>query len=337
MKKIFINSLAEGDKVEDFFMIKNTDTKTDKNSNNFLDMLVGDSSGEMICRKFRATSEEIEMITVGNIYKIKGIVKEYNGNKNLNAVAIEAVMDSDEVNIYDYVSAAPVNPDEMLETIKGYIKKIQNKEIKNIVIEIYKIYKEKLMYYPAAKSNHHSIKSGLMYHMMRMLQSAEALSAVYQNINMDLLYAGIMLHDICKIEEMESDNLGIVSDYTMEGKLLGHIIMGIKLIEKTSEKMGIDPEISVMLEHMLLAHHYYADFGSPKKPMFLEAELLHYIDMIDARVYDFENAAENVKPGDFSDKIWVLDNRSVYNSKFDKKTATTNKPTAKQQEQLKLE
>jgi 3'-5' exoribonuclease len=337
MKKVFISSLSEGDKVEDLFMIKSTDTKTDKNSNNYLDMVVGDNTGEMICRKFRATSEEIEMITVGGIFKIKGLVKEYNNNKNLNAVAIESLVDSDEVNIYDFVSAAPVNPDEMLETIKGYIKKIQNKEIKNIVIEIYKLYKEKLMYYPAAKSNHHSIKSGLMYHMMRMLQSAEALGAVYQNVNMDLLYAGILLHDICKIEEMESDNLGIVTDYTMEGKLLGHIIMGIKLVEKTAEKMGIDREISIMLEHMLLAHHYYADFGSPKKPMFLEAELLHYIDMIDARVYDFENASENVKPGEFSDKIWVLDNRNVYNSKFDKKTATINKPHEKQQEQLKLE
>ncbi|MDP3386491.1 MAG: HD domain-containing protein [Eubacteriales bacterium] len=337
MKKVFISSLSEGDKVEDFFMIKSTDTKTDKNGNYYLDMVVGDNTGEMICRKFRAISEEIEMISVGDIFKIKGVVKEYNSNKNLNAVSIEAVMDSDEVNIYDFVSAAPVNPEEMLEIIKGYIKKINNKEIKNIVIEIYKLHKEKLMYYPAAKSNHHSVKSGLLYHMLRMLQSAEALGTVYKNVNMDLLYAGILLHDICKIEEMESNNIGIVSDYTMEGKLLGHIIMGIKLIERTAEKMGIDPEISIMLEHMLLSHHYYADFGSPKKPMFLEAELLHYIDMIDARVYDFENASENVKPGEFSDKIWVLDNRNVYNSIFDKNTGTLSNRSGKKQEQLKLE
>lgn len=337
MKKVFINSLSEGDKVEDFFMIKSTDTKTDKNGNYYLDMVVGDNTGEMICRKFRATSEEIEKIGVGDIFKIKGIVKEYNSNKNLNATAIESVMDSDEVNIFDYVSAAPVNPEEMLEMIKGYIKKINNKEIKNIIIEIYKLHKEKLMYYPAAKSNHHSIKSGLLYHMLRMLKSAEALGTVYQNVNMDLLYAGILLHDICKIEEMESNNFGIVSDYTMEGKLLGHIIMGIKLIEKTADKMGIDPEISIMLEHMLLSHHYYADFGSPKKPMFLEAELLHYIDMIDARVYDFENASENVKPGEFSDKIWVLDNRNVYNSIFDKNSRPISNGIEKKQEQLKLE
>ncbi|MBV1757531.1 MAG: HD domain-containing protein [Dethiosulfatibacter sp.] len=337
MKKVFISSLSEGDKVEDFFMIKSTDTKTDKNGNYYLDMVVGDNTGEMICRKFRATSEEIEKIGVGDIFRIKGIVKEYNSNKNLNATAIESVMDSDEVNIFDYVSAAPVNPEEMLEIIKGYIKKINNKEIKNIIIEIYKLHKEKLMYYPAAKSNHHSIKSGLLYHMLRMLKSAEALGTVYQNVNMDLLYAGILLHDICKIEEMESNNFGIVSDYTMEGKLLGHIIMGIKLIEKTADKMGIDPEISIMLEHMLLSHHYYADFGSPKKPMFLEAELLHYIDMIDARVYDFENASENVKPGEFSDKIWVLDNRNVYNSIFDKNSRPISNGIEKKQEQLKLE
>lgn len=325
MKKVFIGSLIEGDKVEDFFMIKSTDTKTDKNGNFYLDMVAGDNTGEMICRKFRATPDEIDMISVGEIFKIKGIVKEYNSSKNLNANQIEKVIEPDQINILDFVSAAPVNPEDMLETIKAYIKKIENKEIKNIVIEIYRQYKEKLMYYPAAKSNHHSVKSGLLYHMMRMLKSAEALGTVYNNINMDLLYAGILLHDICKIEEMESNTLGIVSDYTMEGKLLGHIIMGIKLIEKTAEKMGIDREISVMLEHMLLSHHYYADFGSPKKPMFLEAELLHYIDMIDARVYDFENAIENVKPGEFSDKIWVLDNRNVYYSLFDK------------QDQLKLE
>ncbi|HBH13381.1 MAG: 3'-5' exoribonuclease YhaM [Clostridiales bacterium 38_11] len=337
MKKVYISNLSEGDKVEDFFMIKNTDTKTDKNGNYYLDMVVGDNTGEMICRKFRASPEEIEMISVGDIFRIKGIVKEYNSNKNLNAIAMEAAMDNDKINMYDYVSAAPVKPEEMLEIIKGYIKKISNKEIKNLVIEIYKIHKEKLMYYPAAKSNHHSIKSGLLYHMLRMLQSAEALGAVYQNVNMDLMYAGIMLHDICKIEEMESNNLGIVSDYTMEGKLLGHIIMGIKLIEKTAVEMGIDPEISIMLEHMILSHHYYADFGSPKKPMFLEAELLHYIDMIDARVYDFENASENIKPGEFSDKIWVLDNRNVYNSTFDKNTRTMSRETENKQEQLKLE
>jgi 3'-5' exoribonuclease len=339
MKNKFVKEFSEGDKVDEFFMLKNSDTKTDKNGNNYLDMIVGDKSGEIICRKFRATEEEIDSCKIGEIYRIIGIIKEYNGSLNFNANSIELVSKEVEIDIGDYVSAAPIKAEEMLKEIKVYINKINNKEIRKIVIEILGNYKDKLMYYPAAKSNHHSFKSGLLYHLLRMLRSAEAMGSVYTNINMDLLYSGILLHDICKIEEMESNTLGIVEDYTMEGKLLGHIIMGIKIIEKTAERLNVDKEISIMLEHMILSHHYQPEYGSPKKPMFLEAELLHYLDIIDARVYDFGNAVEGVKPGSFSERVYVLENRNIYNPVFDKevKSELINNEIIKEAKQLKME
>lgn len=335
MKNKFVIELKPGDKLDELFMLKNSDTKTDKNGNYYLDMVVGDKSGNIICRKFRATNEEISSCKVGNIYKISGLIKEYNGSNNLNANTIELYSIDESMDISDFISAAPIKPEIMIIEIKEFIKKISNKDIRKIVIEIFSLYKEKIMYYPAAKSNHHSFKSGLLYHMLRMLRTAESIGKIYNNMNMDLLYSGVLLHDICKIEEMDSNSLGIVDDYTMEGKLLGHIIMGIKLIEKTAEKLGIEKEITIMLEHMLLSHHYEAEFGSPKKPMFLEAEILHYLDIIDARMYDFENALEGLKPGDFSDRVWVLDNRNIYNSSFDKNKKGVI--TSEEAEQLKIE
>jgi 3'-5' exoribonuclease len=343
MKKVFLAELKENDKVDDFFILKNTDAKTDKNGNYYLDLLIGDKSGDMICRKFRATNEEIERAITGNILRIKGMVKEYNGSKNLNAIAIEVPHEELDFEATDFVAAAPIPPDIMLEEIKNFIKKIKDKDIKSLVIEIYKISKDKLMYYPAAKSNHHAVKSGLLFHMLRMLKSAEALSQVYENLNMDYLYAGILLHDICKLDEMDADEQGVVGDYTMEGKLLGHIIMGIKQIEKTAERLDIERETVVLLEHMILSHHYHPEYGSPKKPMFLEAELLHYLDILDARIYDFQNALEGVQPGQFSDRVWVLDNRNVYcpilggnNAGHEANNIKNNQSSIKKQDELQM-
>jgi 3'-5' exoribonuclease len=180
-----------------------------------------------------------------------------------------------------------------------------------------------MSFYPAAKSNHHSIKGGLLYHLVRMLRLGEKISQIYENVNTDLIYAGILLHDICKTEEMDSNEMGIVSDYTRDGKLLGHITMGVIEVEKAADKHNINDEVKVVLQHMILSHHYFPEFGSPKKPMILEAELLHYIDIIDARVYDFQDGLKNVENGEFSDRIWTLDNISIYNREFDKKDIET--------------
>jgi len=170
---------------------------------------------------------------------------------------------------------------------------------------------ERLLYWPAAKSLHHAIRSGLLFHVVRMLRTAEALCRVYESINPDLLYAGVIIHDLAKIGELSSNTLGM-ADYTKEGKMLGHIIMGVEELARAGKELGVSDEVLLLLKHMVISHHYEAEYGSPKKPMFLEAELLHYIDMVDARIYDYENAVRNISPGEFSDPVWSLDRRSVY-------------------------
>ncbi|MDO4518356.1 MAG: HD domain-containing protein, partial [Bacillota bacterium] len=136
--------------------------------------------------------------------------------------------------------------------------------------------------------------------------------SVYEYLNRDLLVSGVILHDIEKIREIQSDINGVSSGYTPEGNLLGHLVLGVRELEKLCIEMGIDREKSMMLEHMILSHHYEPEWGSPIRPQFPEAEVLHYLDIIDARLYDMRDAVSNVEPGNFSEKVWTLDNRRIY-------------------------
>lgn len=314
MKKI--SEIRKGDKVEGFYLIKSVDIKITNNSNTnkYLDFNLSDATGD-INAKLWESNEEIESTLKQNaLVKVRGTVNEWRGKLQLKIEMIRLAEEKDEVEICDFVAVAPYSPEKMYDDILNYLSKIENIDIQNIVTNILSNNEEKLMHYPAAKSNHHAIRSGLLYHTTTMLKAGEKLSEIYTFLNRDLLYAGIILHDIAKIYEMDASDLGIVSEYTVEGQLLGHIVQGIKMIETASIEVKADKEISILLQHMVLAHHYEAEYGSPKKPMIPEAEMLHHLDVIDARMYDMNKALGDTEEGKFSERIWSLDNLSVYKS-----------------------
>ena len=145
-----------------------------------------------------------------------------------------------------------------------------------------------------------------------MVLMGERYCEVYTHLNRDLLVTGVLIHDIEKLNEIDSDETGIATGYSFEGQLLGHLIQGVKTIDRLASELGIGKEKAVMLEHMILSHHYEPEYGSPKRPMFPEAEILHYLDIVDARMYDMEEALFSTDPGSFSEKVWTLDNRKVY-------------------------
>ena len=201
----------------------------------------------------------------------------------------------------------------MISNAKKKKKDFSDEDLKRLCLKTLEDNKEKLLYWPAASKNHHAEFAGLLYHMKRMLDGGKAMCEVYGDmLDKDLLLCGVILHDMEKINEIESDENGIASSYSFEGQLLGHIVQGVKSIEKNCEELGIDEEKKIMLEHMILSHHYEPEFGSPKRPLFPEAEMLHYLDIIDARMYDMEDALRNVEPGEFSERVWTLDNRRIY-------------------------
>lgn len=315
MKEYFVADIKTDTEITTYFMVKSIALKTGSNKKMYLDLLLGDSTGEINGKKWDIADEEVpglERIKEGNIIKVRALVTEWNGMKQLRISRIRLTGAEDALEMNDFVKAAPENPEEMYDFIYGKAEGFDDDELKKLCLRVLDEHKEKLMYYPAASKNHHAEMAGLLWHIKRMLMTAEKVCEVYTNLNKELLMAGVILHDVEKMTEIESNELGISSGYSFEGKMLGHLVLGVRELDRLCNEIGIDREKAVMLEHMIISHHYEPEFGSPKKPLFPEAEMLHYLDMIDAKMFDMEEAVEKTEPGGFSDRVWTLDNRTVY-------------------------
>ena len=317
VNNISISDFEPGAKIEGYYMIRAVDTKT-TNSNNkkYLDFNLCDKTGEINAKLWEVPALSEDKYKGNTVVKIKGSILSWQGALQLKIERIRNINDEDKINVEDFVQAAPLKPEFMYDEILGYINNMEDKDIKDIVKYIFEENKEKLQYYPAAKRNHHAIRSGLLFHVMTMIHMAEKLSEIYTFLNKDLLYAGVILHDMSKIEEMNSNDFGIVDEYTVEGQLLGHITQGVKKIEVVAEKLGTDKEVSMLLQHLVLSHHYEPEYGSPVKPMIAEAEMLHYLDIVDARMYDIKKVLKDTEKGNFSERLWSLENRRIYNPKL---------------------
>ena len=158
----------------------------------------------------------------------------------------------------------------------------------------------------------HSTSSDGSLTPTELLRAAEAICEIYPTLDGELLAAGVILHDLCKITEMKADAIGLVSDYTAEGMLIGHLVQGVSELARCGRELNVRPELLMMLEHMILSHHDLPEYGSPKPPMFPEAEVLHWIDLLDARMNEMEGIMARVPAGAFSEKIWSLDRRMYH-------------------------
>lgn len=311
-----IQQFQIGEKIQGFYLVKSVSYRISSSGKQFVDFTLADKTGEINAKLWNYTGGDQEPYKENTLIKVQGTITEWQGQMQLRINRIREAVPEDQLNIEDFVLTAPRSPKDMLGEILKVVIRIKNRDIREIVSCMLNEKRERLLYYPAAKKNHHSIRSGLLYHTTTMLAAAQKLSEIYSFLNTDLLYAGVILHDLSKLEEMDSNELGIVSDYTAEGMLLGHIVQGIKEVERAARKVNADPEVSLMLQHMILSHHYEPEYGSPKRPMFPEAEMLHYLDIIDARMYDMRKALETTPRGAFTENLWLLNNRKLYNSPF---------------------
>ena len=315
MKDIYISELRTNQEFVSYFIVKTVAVKVGSNKKAYLDLLLADKTGEISAKKWDIADEELpglQKIKEGSVIKVKALVTEWNGMKQLRVSRIRQTSAEDNIVMMDYIKAAPEDAEEMYGYIRGKAEAFCDIDLRNICLKLLDDNREKQMYYPAAQKNHHAEMAGLLYHVKRMLMMAERACEVYTNLNRELVMAGVILHDMEKINEIESNELGISTGYSFEGKMLGHLIQGVKTIDRLASQFGVSKEKAVMLEHMILSHHYEPEFGSPKKPLFPEAEMLHYLDMIDAKMFDMQEAVEKTEPGHFSDRVWTLDNRTIY-------------------------
>lgn len=209
---------------------------------------------------------------------------------------------------------APLDTVTIKEIVESYISSIKNEVIKEIVTSLYEEMKDPFYLYPAATKFHHAYIGGLSYHTSTMLTLIDGFMNVYPFLNKDLLVAGIVLHDIYKTKEL-TNYAG--PEYSKEGRLLGHITMGIKGIELTAQKLGHGgSEEALLIEHMVLSHHYYGNYGSPKKPMIPEALIVHFIDNVDSKMTVLKEVLDQTEPGEFTSPIPVADREKFYKSKL---------------------
>ena len=315
MKEIYIADITTSQEVTDFFMVKSIAVKIGANKKQYLDLVLGDKTGEISGKKWDVSDDELPSlmeIKEGDVIKIRANVTEWNGLKQFRVMRIRKTSSGDQIEISNYIKAAPEKPQDMYDYIMNVAQNFSDEDLKRLCVKVLEDNREKLMYYPAASKNHHAQLAGLLYHMKRMLMTGERICQVYTNLNADLVLAGVILHDMEKINEIDSNEQGIASGYSFEGQMLGHLIQGVKMLDKLTLELGFPREKAIMLEHMILSHHYEPEFGSPKKPLFPEAEILHYLDIIDARMFDMQDALDKTQPGEFSDRVWTLDNRRLY-------------------------
>ena len=253
MKEVFVKDLRKDQEITDFFMAKTLAIKVGANGKQYLDILLADKSGEISGKKWDVSDAEypvLKAIGEKSIVKIKAVVTEWAGQLQLRVQRIRAAALDDGQHMEDFVKAAPEVPEDMFGYIYETAGSMKDQDLKKLCIKLLTDNREKLMYYPAAQKNHHAELAGLLYHMKRMLMTGERICEVYTNLNRDLLCAGVIIHDIEKLNEIMADPDGIATGYSFEGQLLGHIIQGVKTIDRLTLELGFPREKAIMLEHM---------------------------------------------------------------------------------------
>ncbi|HHY66957.1 MAG TPA: HD domain-containing protein [Alicyclobacillus sp.] len=308
-----INTLTEGTYLHgSFFLVKVVSRRRAANDTDFLDFRLADNTGEIGAKLWNCTDTDAETFVARSVVKVRGLVKSYNGSVYIDIERIRLAEETDGVAMEDLVRTAPMNPSDMLAELQGYIDRINDEDIRAIIEHLVGLNREKLMSYPAAMKYHHDFFGGLLYHTISMLRLAEFVVGQYPVLRYDLLAAGIILHDIAKTEELDAEN-GIVADYTVEGKLLGHIVQGILMVENAVRELGIQGEMVTLLQHLIASHHEKKEYGSPVEPQLPEAVALCYIDLLDSRMGAIQKAVDELRPGErFTEPVKVIGNRRVY-------------------------
>ncbi|MCM3612373.1 3'-5' exoribonuclease YhaM [Planococcus sp. MERTA32b] len=308
-----ITQRAVGETIDEFLLIKQSVKGVTTTGNPFMSLVLQDKSGDIEAKLWDTKDEHEKLFAAETIVRVGGEIHNYRGKNQLRIKSIRPAKPEENQSIGDLLPASEKSTEQLHEEIMQYLFEMENPQIQRITRHILKKHQQSVLTFPAATRNHHDYVSGLADHVVSMLRLGKALLAIYPTLNKDLLYAGIILHDIGKVFELSGP---IATAYTVEGNLLGHISIMVTEISKTAEELEIEGEEVMLLQHMVLSHHGKEEWGSPKRPMIKEAEMLHYIDNIDAKMMMLDRALEKTKPGEFSERLFPLENRSFYKPKI---------------------
>ena len=283
----FIQEYREGDRVFDIYLCKHKQTATTKNGKPYENVILQDKTGTVDAKVWEPNSMGIEDYDALDYIEVYGEVTSFQGALQVNVKRIRRCSEG-EYDPANYLPVSSKNIDEMFAELLGYVEKMQNAHIKELLTNFFvkdeefaKAFKNS----SAAKSVHHGFVGGLLEHTLSVTKLCDYYTKAYPALDRDLLLASAMLHDIGKIKEL---SFFPENDYTDAGQLLGHIVMGSEMVDqKASQIKDFPPKLLFYMKHCILSHHGELEYGSPKKPALMEAVALNFADNTDAKMQTF--------------------------------------------------
>lgn len=304
--------MKDGDSLQQALLVTQLTKGVTSNGAAYLSLTLQDQSGTIEAKMWDVKEETLNLVENGKIYFFRFDVLKYRNALQLRINEVRAV-NQESYNIRDFVSSAPIPLDELKGKIHDAIYSIENPVYRTLLVRLFTEYQTAFFDYPAASKNHHSFIGGLAMHVCGMVEVADALCRLYPVLNRDLLISGVLVHDLGKLSELSG---AVATEYTAEGKLLGHISIFHSQLYALAKELGYEnTEEVLLLRHMVLSHHGKMEFGSPVLPMLMEAEVLYLIDNLDARINTLTSALNGVEPGQFTGRIFPMENRFFYKPK----------------------
>ena len=308
----WIKDFIDGDHIIGQLLVVSANKGTTDKGLSYLNVTFQDKSGTIEAKKWDATDEDLRVLVPGSVVVVDGLVNLYKNQPQLKIVGVSKVTRPEEVVMSNFARVSPIPLEELKTRLEAKLSSFKDKDVEKVTKAVISHFYDKYITYPGAVKVHHEFGSGILHHSLFMADVADAIAKIYTQVDRDILVAGALLHDIGKTIEYENP---IAPVQTPEGKLCGHVAIGYAEFKRIVDDLNIESEVPLLLEHMILAHHGSLEFGSPVMPATREALLLSEIDMLDSRQMILDKALDQVKEGEFTQRLWMMDDTSFYKPK----------------------
>jgi 3'-5' exoribonuclease len=317
MKSPYIGALVPNDVVTAQFLVLSKEIRQKKTGEPYLTIHLADRTGEIEAKMWDNVAEVMHTFDRDDFVKVKGLVQIFQNRSQFTVHRLRR-LEEHEVDLADYFPCSERDPEEMFSELQGIIAGLQNSHLRVLLQTVFAEPRVSTAYKlaPAAKNIHHACRGGLLEHVLSLCSLCRLMSSHYKNVDAELLITGAILHDIGKIEELSyARSFG----YSTEGQLLGHIVIGLRLVGgKLDQLADFPPKLRVLIEHMIISHHGELEFGSPKVPVFPEALLLHHLDNLDSKMDAMKSALKRDRhiEGEFTGWIASLERTLLKKDRF---------------------
>jgi 3'-5' exoribonuclease len=320
----FVQFLGDGDPVEEIYLVGDKQLRANRNGNLYLQLELRDRTGAMSARLWHAAESLVRGFEVGDFVQVKGKVQLFQGALQMILNGLERIA-PEMVDLADFLPHTTQDVGKLFERLRTHLRKLDHPHLRALA-DAFLMDAEFVRAFckcPAGVRNHHAYVGGLLEHVVTLMDGADRLAALYPELNRDLLIMGVFLHDIGKVREL---NFERAFGYSDEGQLIGHLVIGVEMLNERLPQVAIltgspfPRELLLRLKHLIVSHHGTYEFGSPKLPMTPEAIALHHLDNFDAKVHTF---TRDIREDGNKESAWTPFNASLDRRLFKGRSATT--------------